>query len=153
VDDSGFDAEVPEDELEAVRRSLAALGELPLAPAVATRLDARLAAELDSSPLSERRARRGRVRLAAALSAAAVVAAIAVFALSWGGGGQRPAGAPEGALQSSAAAVQADSSAKVASTATRAQAPRKQCPPTSRTGGDRPRAACPGARGGHARAV
>ena len=145
---------MPEAELEAVRRSLAELGAQPLPPAVAERLAARLAAELDASPLAARRAHRGRVRLGATLSAAAAIAAIAVFALSWGGGGPRPAGAPEGAPQSSAAVAAADSSAaRVASTATKAQAPRKPCPPASRTGGGRPRAACPGARGGHARAV
>ena len=53
------------DELAAVERALAELGEQPLPPGVATRLDARLAAELTSSPLAARRARRGPVRLGA----------------------------------------------------------------------------------------
>ena len=42
------------------QRALAELGEQPLPPAVAARLDARLAAELDASPLAARRARRRR---------------------------------------------------------------------------------------------
>jgi hypothetical protein len=154
VDDNGFEAEVPGDELEAVRLALAELGEQPLPPAVAIRLDARLAAELASSPLSARRARRRHVRLGASLSAAAAVAAIAVFALSWGGGGRAPAPNAAGALQSSVASAAADSAAKTAAGATKAlplQA--KRCRPASRTAGDRPRAGCPGARGGHARAV
>jgi hypothetical protein len=156
VDDSAFEPElpaVPAGELEAARRSLAELGAQPLPADVLTRLEARLAAELDSSPLSERRSHRGRVRLGAALSATAAVAAIAVFALSWSGGGHAPAGGESSALRSGAPTVQADASAKTAIAATGAHATRKTCPPASRTGGDRPRAACPGARGGHARAV
>ena len=127
VDDSGFEAEVPAEELEAIRRSLAALGERPLPPAVAGRLGVRLAAELDASPLAERRSRRGRLGIGATLSAAAAVAAIAVFALSWGGGGHRPAAAPEAVQSSVAAAVQADSSAKVARAA-KQPAPREDVP-------------------------
>ena len=146
---------MPADELEAVRRSLAELGALPLPAAVAERLEARLAGELHPAPLAGRRARRGRVRIGAALSAAAAVAAIAVFALGWGGGGHPPVGVQDAALQSTAAAAGADSTAKIAAAASEARpsAPAKRCPPASRTGGGRPRAACPGARGGHARAV
>jgi hypothetical protein len=154
VDDVGFEGQVPEDELEAVRRELAGLGQQPLPPAVALRLDARLAAELSATPLARRRSRR-RLRLGASLSAAAAVAAAIVFALSSGSG--RPA--PEAAaLRSSAPAAAADSAAttavaaKTAVGAAGAVAPEK-CSPPSRTAGGRPRAACPGARGGHARAV
>jgi hypothetical protein len=146
-----------DDELEAVRRQLAGLGREPLPQGVATRLDTRLAAELSSSPLSERRSRRRRVRLGASLSAVAAVAAAAVFALSMGGAGHP---APETAALRSASAtsgtyatpssVAADS--KAAGVTGRPVAAKK-CPPASRTGGGRPPAACPGARGGHARAV
>jgi hypothetical protein len=153
VDDSGFEPDVPAEELEAVRRSLAELGGQPLPAGVLARLDARLAAELDSSPPSESRLRRGRVRLGAALSAAAAVAAIAVFALSWSGGGHAPTGGESSALKSGAPAAQADASARTATAASLVPAPGKACPPASRRGDDRPRAACPGARGGHARAV
>ena len=157
MDDSAFDDAVPEAEREAVRSSLAGLGAVPLPADVATRLDARLAAELDSSPLAARRARRRRVRLGASLSAAAAVAAIAVFALGWGGGGHTPP-ATQSALESGAASTAvsavraADSAAPAAATAAKAAAT-KPCRPASRTGGSRPRAGCPGARGGHARAV
>ena len=149
---------MPDDELEAVRRELAGLGREPLPAPVATRLDARLAAELASSPLSARRARRRHVQLGASLSAVAAVAAAVVFALSTSGGGHP---APEAAaLGSSVASPKvaagtawaADSAAKTAVTTSRPLSA-KRCPPASRTGGDRPRAGCPGARGGHARAV
>ena len=148
---------VPDDELEAVRRELAGLGREPLPAPVATRLDARLAAELSSSPLSARRTRRRHVQLGASLSAVAAVAAAVVFALSTSGGGHP---APEAAALGSsvaspkvaaARAGAADSAAKTAVTSVPLSA--KRCPPASRTGGDRPRAGCPGARGGHARAV
>ena len=158
MDDATFEGQVPDDELEAVRRELAGLGQEPLPQAVATRLDARLAAELTSSPLSLRRARRRHVRLGASLSAVAAAAAAVVFALSSGGGGHP---APEAAaLRTSvtsptvaaAAAGAADSAAKTA-IGTSLPMSAKQCRPASRTGGDRPRAGCPGTRGGHARAV
>ena len=147
--------DVPEDELAAIRRALAELGARPLPAAVATRLDARLAAELDDAPLARRRSRRPRpftagLAGAAALAAAAVVA----FALSTGGGHKPSTGQSE-ALRS-AAAPTADSATKIAAgvAAPRiASAHRKACPPTSRKAGGRPSAACPGARGGHARAV
>jgi hypothetical protein len=155
VDDVSFEDEVPGDELAAVGRGLAGLGERPLPAAVAARLDARLAAELDGSPLAQRRARRPR-RLAASLTAAAglVAAAAVVFALTTGGG-HRPAGQSE-ALRAATGSVAADSSAKIAAGAAApkaAFAQRTACPPATRTGGGRPTAACPGARGGHARAV
>jgi hypothetical protein len=98
------------------------------------------------------------VRLGASLSAVAAAAAAVVFALSSGGGGHP---APEAAaLRTSvtsptvaaAAAGAADSAAKTA-IGTSLPMSAKPCPPASRTGGDRPRAGCPGARGGHARAV
>ena len=160
MDDASFEQQVPDAELEAVRLQLAGLGQEPLPGDVATRLDARLTAELSATPLAARRSRRRRLRVGASLSAAAAVAAAVVFALSTGGGG-RPA--PEAsALQSSVAASAqvADSAAattavaaKSAAGATSVAPARKHCPPASRKGGDRPRAACPGARGGHARAV
>ena len=159
MDDASFEQHVPDDELEAVRLQLAGLGQEPLPGDVATRLDARLAAELSATPLAARRSRRRRLRIGASLSAAVAVAAAVVFALSTGGGGHP---APESsALRSSVAASAqvADSAgttavaAKTAAGATSVAPARKQCPPASRTGGDRPRAACPGARGGHARAV
>jgi hypothetical protein len=155
VDDVSFPGDVPDDELAAVRRALAGLGEQPLPGAVATRLDARLTAELDASPLARRRARRPR-RLAASLTAAAgvVAAAAVVFALSTGGG-HKPAGQSE-ALRSTTEVAVADSSAKSAAGAAApktAFALHAACPPASRKAGGRPSAACPGARGGHARAV
>ncbi len=154
MDDVSFPGDVPDDELTAVQRALAELGEQPLPGAVATRLDARLAAELDASPLALRRARRPR-RLGVSVAAAGLVAAAAVvFALS-SGGGHRPAGQSE-ALNATSAVAAADSSAKsAAGTAApkTAFALRKACPPASRRAGARPTAACPGARGGHARAV
>jgi hypothetical protein len=155
MDDVSFEGDVPDDELAAVQRALAGLGERPLPGAVATRLDARLAAELDASPLAQRRSRRPR-RLGASLTAAGalVAAAAVVFALSTGGG-HKPAGQSE-ALRSTAAGTAADSAAKVAvgSAAPKPTfAARKACPPANRKAGGRPSAACPGARGGHARAV
>jgi len=158
VDDASFEQQVPDDELEAVRLQLAGLGRQPLPGTVATHLDARLAAELSATPLAARRSRRRRLRVGASLSAAVAVAAAVVFALSTGGGHPAPEAS---ALQSSVAASAqvADSAAttavaaKSAAGATSVAPARKQCPPASRTGGGRPRAACPGARGGHARAV
>jgi hypothetical protein len=159
VDDTSYEGRVPDDELEAVRRELAGLGQEPLPEAVATRLDARLAAELASSPLSARRARRRHVQLGASLSAVAAVAAAVVFALSSSGGGHP---APEAvALGSSVASPKvaaatagaADSAAKTAIGTSLPLNAKRCAPPASRTGGDRPRAGCPGARGGHARAV
>jgi hypothetical protein len=159
VDDASFEQQVPDNELEAVRLQLAGLGQEPLPGDVATRLDARLAAELSATPLAARRSRRRRLRVGASLSAAVAVAAAVVFALSTGGGGHP---APEAsALQRTVAASAqvADSAAttavaaKSAAGATSIAPARKHCPPASRKGGDRPRAACPGARGGHARAV
>jgi hypothetical protein len=154
VDDT---ASVPGDELAAVARALAELGERPLPPAVATRLDTRLAAELTASPLAARRSRR-RLQLGASLSAAAAVAALAVFALSSGGGGTPPAQQGADALRTSVASATADSAATTAADApegafSQTGPAAKKCAPASRTGGDRPSAACPGARGGHARAV
>jgi hypothetical protein len=160
VDDVSFEDEMPADELAAVQRALAELGEAPLPPGVTTRLEARLAAELTSSPLSARRARRRRVRLGASLSAAAAIAAAIVFALSSGGG--HPVRDQASALRTSAASATADSAAKTAAGTieaadAQAQAPlrsqAKKCPPASRTGDGRRPGACPGARGGHARAV
>ena len=87
MDDASFEQQVPDDELEAVRLQLAGLGQEPLPGDVATRLDARLAAELSATPLAARRSRRRRLRVGASLSAAAAVAAAVVFALSTGGGG------------------------------------------------------------------
>ncbi|HET6174250.1 MAG TPA: hypothetical protein VFD90_16685 [Gaiellales bacterium] len=153
-----FEGRTPDDELEAVRRELAGLGQEPLPPAVATRLDARLDAELSATPLSARRVRRHRLRIGASLSAAVAVAAGIVFALGTGGGGQP---APEAsALHSTAKSAAADSTGttkvavnKVVAGAASAAPAGKRCAPASQTGGDRPRAACPGARGGHARAV
>jgi hypothetical protein len=141
---------------ELIQRALGEIGEQPLPPAVAARLDARLAAELDSSPLAARRARRGRLRIGASLSAAAAVAAAVVFALSTGGGTEpQQASAVRDTV---AAASAADSAAVKPEAATtgqfKIQAPtRKQCAPASRKAGDRPPAGCPGARGGRARAV
>jgi hypothetical protein len=148
----------PGDELAAMQRALAELGGRPLPGAVASRLDARLAAELGASPLAPRRSRRP-LRIGASLSAAALVAAaVAVFAFGTGGG-HKPGG-EAAALRTTAtpvaARVAADSAAKVAvgtATQNRGFAPKKACPPASRTGGGRPPAACPGARGGHARSV
>jgi hypothetical protein len=160
VDDATFEGPISDDELEQVRRELARLGQESLPPGVATRLDARLAAELSATPLAARRAGRRLVGIGATLTAAAAIAAAAVFALGTGGGSRQ---APEAAaLRSStvaaAAAAPADSAAKAptgAKTAAGASSasPAAACPPASRTGGGRPRAACPGARGGHARAV
>jgi hypothetical protein len=156
VDVQSFEDDVPGDELDAVARALGELGARPLPEAVALRLDARLAAELDSSPLALRRSRRP-LRIGAGLSAAAAVAAALIFALSTGGGHHTPPG-----QAAAAGAATADSAAKVAAGVAppkAAKAPsktfavRKACPPASRTGdGHRP-AGCPGARGGHARAV
>jgi hypothetical protein len=58
-------------------------------------------------------------------------------------------------LHANASAAPADSMAKTAGDAIKAHAPMqaKKCAPASRTAGGRPPAACPGARGGHARAV
>jgi hypothetical protein len=144
-----------DDELLAVQRELAALGRQPLPPAVATRLEARLAAERDASPLARRRARPP-VRIGAAAAAAALVAAaLVIFALSTGGGGPHRPPVESAALRATAAPA-ADSSAKRAAGAALAHpalAPKRACSPASRKAGDRPAAACPGARGGHARAV
>ncbi len=145
------------DHEERIQRELAALGEQPLPPDVAARLDARLAAELDASPLSARRARRGRLRLGAALSAAAAAAAAAVVIALSTGGGNNPEGTDQSALRDTVAAASVADSAAVkpeadTSQAFKVQAPKKQCP-ASRKAGDRPRAGCPGARGGRARAV
>jgi hypothetical protein len=145
---------VSAEELAAAGRALAELGEQPLPPGVATRLEARLEAELTPSPLSE--ARRRRVRLGASLSAVAAVAAAVVFALSTTGGG--PGQEPANGLRDTAATATSRSAADSAAPATMemkapAKAASKACPPASRTAGDRPRPGCPGARGGHARAV
>jgi hypothetical protein len=139
-----------------IQRALAEMGEQPLPPAVAARLDVRLAAELDSSPLAARRAGK-RLRLGASLSAAAAVAAVVVFALSTGGGSPRPT-EQAGALRDTvASATAADSAAVTPESATtgqfKIQAPTQKCAPASRKADDRPRAGCPGARGGRARAV
>ena len=83
--------DVPGDELAAVARALAELGARPLPEAVALRLDARLAAELDSSPLALRRSRRP-LRIGAGLSAAAAVAAALIFAFGSSGGHHAPPG-------------------------------------------------------------
>ena len=158
-DDTGFEHELPAGELAALQRSLAELGEQPLPPAVATRLDARLAAELDSAPLAARRTRRKLRWSAASLSAAAAVAAAVVFALSTGSDRQPVAGGPETAARNSATMAADSAATSVADTATgapealKAAAPARRCGPASRKAGDRPRAGCPGARGGHARAV
>ena len=63
VDDAGNAEELPAEELAAVARALAALGAEPLPGGVAERLDARLAAELSSSPLAARRSRRRRFQI------------------------------------------------------------------------------------------
>ncbi len=141
---------------ELIRRALGEIGEQPLPAAVAARLDARLAAELDSSPLATRRARRGRLRIGASLSAAAAVAAAVVFALSTGGSSDPPRASA--VRDTVAAASAADSAAVTPEAATtgqfKIQAPaQKNCGPASRKADDRPRAGCPGARGGRARAV
>jgi hypothetical protein len=151
VDDRSTERDVPGDELAAVQRALAELGERPLTGAVASRLDARLAAELGASPLARRRSRRP-LRIGASVSAAALVAAaVVVFALGTGGG-HGPAG-EAAALHTTAAPVAAAKLAAGSAAPNRALVPKKACPPASRTGdGHRP-AACPGARGGHARAV
>ena len=151
-----FEDDVPGDELDAVARALGELGARPLPEAVAARLDARLAAELHSSPLALRRSHRP-LRVGAGLSAVAAVAAALLFAFGSFGGH----GAPPG-QESAAGVATADSAAKAVSglaSPKAAKAPgttfaaRKGCPPPSRTGdGHRP-AGCPGARGGHARAV
>jgi hypothetical protein len=159
VDDASFERPASADELEQVRRELAGLGQVPLPPGVATRLDARLAAELSATPLAGRRSRRRHVGIGASLTAAAAIAAAVVFALGTGGGSGRQA--PEAAAlrsSSTVAAAAADSAATTAAAAKTAAgsasaSPAKACPPPSQTGGGRPRAACPGARGGHARAV
>jgi hypothetical protein len=158
VDDFTGQPDPSADELAAVERALAELGGQPLPPGVATRLDARLAAELASSPLAARRARRGRVRLGASLTAAAAIAAAVVFALSTGGGTQPQNPGSASALRDTAATAAADSAAPAAGTemkvtAAPVTAAAKKCAPPSRTAGDRPRPGCPGARGGHARAV
>jgi hypothetical protein len=156
VDDFSRQHHLSADELAAVERALAALGEQPLPPGVATRLDARLAADLTSSPLAQRRVRRRRVQLGASLSAVAAVAAAVVFALSTIGGDSPQSPEVASALRDTVAASAADSAAPQASTATtqmKVQAPPKKCLPASRKAGDRPRPGCPGARGGHARAV
>jgi hypothetical protein len=142
---------------EAVRQALAELGATPLPPAVAARLDTRLAAELSASPFAARRQRRRRLQLGASLSTAAAVAAAIVFALSTGGGGRPAGGDSATAVRDAATSVMADAAAAktTASTTERfsVQAPaKKQCPPATPKDGPRP-AACPGARGGHARAV
>ena len=156
MDDASSEHDVPGDELATIQRALAEIGEQPLPPAVAARLDTRLDAELTTSPLAARRARRGRLRLGASLSAAAAVAAAVVFALSTGGGGHPQGGETASALRDTAAAAAADSTMAAPEAATSSQfkttAPAKKCAP-SRKAGDRPRAGCPGARGGHARAV
>ena len=149
--------DVPGDELDAVARALGELGARPLPEAVAARLDARLAAELDSSPLALRRSRRP-LRVGAGLSAVAAVAAALIFAFGSFGGHHASPG-----QESAAGVATADSTAKAAAglaspkaakgPAGTTFAARKGCPPASRTGdGHRP-AGCPGARGGHARAV
>jgi hypothetical protein len=159
VDDASIEPDVPDEELEAVRLQLAGLGQEPLPGDVAARLDARLAAELSETPLAARRQRRRQLRIGASLSAAAAVAAAVVFALSSGGGGHP---APEAAALPSTVPPSAQVADSAATTAVAAKAAagaasvapaRKHCPPASRTAGDRPRAGCPGARGGHARAV
>jgi hypothetical protein len=161
VDDAGNASDVPAGEIAAVARALAALGAEPLPGDVAERLDARLAAELASSPLAERRSRRRRFQVGTALGSVAAAAAVIVLALSWGGGGGSTPGqeAASGLRDTVPAAGASPPLAKTAadsSTQTRiesAPAAKKACPPASRTGGARPTAACPGARGGHARAV
>ena len=158
MDDASVERPASDDELEQVRRELAGLGQVPLPPGVATRLDARLAAELSATPLAVRRSRRRRVGIGASLTAAAAIAAAVVFALSTGGGSHQ---APEAAAlrsSSTVAAAAADSAATTAAAAktaagTASASSAKACRPPSRTDGGRPRAACPGARGGHARAV
>ena len=152
---------VPEAELEAVRRALAGLGEEPLPADVATRLDARLAAELDSlAARGTPGAPPAACAWAPSLSAAAAVAAIAVFALSWGGGGHTPPGHGRARSRRGAASAAATRRPRRATPPPRPRRRRLPRPPrrspaapASRTGGDRPRAGCPGARGGHARAV
>ena len=112
VDDSGFENEVPEDELEAVGRSLAALGEPPLPPArgrASRCAPGRRAGRPRRWP--QRRARRRPVRLGAALSAAAAVAADRSSSRSAGAAAVRsPPGPPKARPQRSAAtAAAADS--------------------------------------------
>jgi hypothetical protein len=157
VDEQGFDDTIPGDELAAVARALAELGAEPLPGAVATRLDARLARELGSVPLAARRSRRRRLRIGGALTGATAVAAAIVFALGSGGGGHPARPEAANALRTTAASVATDAagaSAPSATTAMKLQAPAaKSCAPASRRAGARPRAGCPGARGGHARAV
>ncbi|MDX6563162.1 MAG: hypothetical protein QOD65_2976 [Gaiellales bacterium] len=152
MDDFSRQHDPSAEELAAVERALAALGEQPLPPGVATRLDARLAADSTSSPLATRRARRGRVRLGASLSAVAAVAAAVVFALSSSGGNHPRKPESAGTLRA-AAADSAAPQTSAAKTQMKTQAPAGKCLPASRTAGDRPRPGCPGARGGHARAV
>jgi hypothetical protein len=151
VNDDSFEGEVGGEELAAVQRGLAELGAQPLPAAVAARLDARLAAELDS-PLVARRRSRGRLRLGAGLAGTAAVAAALVFAFALNGGGSAPGGHPAAAELKRTAGTTgiAASAAPAAGTLLPAGA---KCPSASRTGGGRPRAGCPGARGGHARAV
>jgi hypothetical protein len=88
---------------------------------------------------------------------------VIVLALSWGGGGGHPpAQQAASAVRDSAATEMAPAQAKTAAdsstqtrieSATPAKPAAKKCAPASRKAGDRPPAACPGARGGHARAV
>jgi hypothetical protein len=164
VDDARHEDEIPAEELAAVSRALAALGSEPLPAGVAERLDSRLAAELSSSPLAERRSRRRRLRIGTALGSAAAAAAVIVLALSWGGGGGHPpVQQAASALRDSAAgtapvmaktAADSGTQTRIESAPAMKKAPTaKKCAPASRKAGDRPRAACPGARGGHARAV
>lgn len=138
-----------------MRQALADLGAVPLPPAVAARLDARLAAELSASPFAARRRRRRRLQLGGSLSAAAAVAAAIVFALSSGGGGQPPGGEQATVMRDTAASATADATAKTGPASTErlsVQAPAAKCAPASPRDDPRP-GACPGARGGHARAV
>ena len=157
VDDVSFESERARRRARgrAARSSPSSAGSRCPAPSP-TRLDARLAAEL-AMPRRSRggaapaaRAPRRRARGGGARRGRDVV-----FALSSGGGRRTPARRERRAARPPRPSRPPTRSAKsAAGTPADDAAPRpRRCPPASRTAGGRPRAACPGARGGHARAV